>query len=87
MSKFVKGLTSMFGGSGRAQRMEKMNQITAQAQATETQKLAQERQVQELQNQQAEQETEISRARKTNRGRRLLLAATGEDGVQKTTVG
>jgi hypothetical protein len=84
MAKFIKGLSSMFGGGQREQRVA---QIQNQTQSQEQQRIAQERQVQQLQQEQQEGEIEAARARRVPRGRRLLLAATGEDGVQQATIG
>lgn len=84
MGKFLKGLGAIFGGgSGRQQRKE---QILEQTRATEQQQTAQVQQARVLQEEQQDQEEEISRARRAPKGRRLLLAATGEDGV-KATIG
>ncbi len=83
MGKFLKGLGAIFGGSQRQQRID---QINNQVRAEKIQEEAQIQQTRQLQEEQQDQEAEIARARRAPKGRRLLLAATGEEGV-KATIG
>lgn len=74
MNAVVEGVKSLFAAP-------KLPDTKAQDQAAS---VAIARQQQELQAQQAQRDSEIARARKAPKGRRLLLAATGETGISNT---
>jgi hypothetical protein len=76
MSQFVQGLQSLFGGGSSADKMAKR--------ALVEQRAALAKQREELQVKQARDQGELGRAYRAPRGRRLLLAATGEEGLSKT---
>lgn len=75
MGQFVKGVQSLFSGPDTRGQEEEV------ARQRQDQRIALDRQRQEVQNQQASEDANLGRAARAPRGRRLLLAATGEQGV------
>lgn len=82
MNDFVNGIKSLFGGG-----QDTSNLDAEAAKQREQQAIATERQKQDLQNAQGTTDQQLGRATRVPRGRRLLLAATGEAGVSKTLGG
>lgn len=78
MSKFVQGIQSLFSGTDNSAQQAEI------ARQREQQNITLTRQQQELQATEAEQNKQSGTAARQPRGRRLLLAATGEAGVQST---
>lgn len=86
MAKFVDGIKSLF--SGGADNSAQAAAIAGDnAKAREQQSIALDKQTQDLQVQGAEQDALAGRALRAPKGRRLLLAATGEQGVSSTLGG
>lgn len=81
MSKFVEGIQSLFSGPDTSK------QEAAAAKAREDQQIALDRQKQEVQNQQATEDQNLGKVARAPRGRRLLMAATGEQGVSSNLGG
>lgn len=81
MSKFVEGIQSLFSGP------DTKNQDAIAAKARQDQQIALDRQRQETQNQQATEDQNLGKVARAPRGRRLLLAATGEQGVSSNLAG
>jgi hypothetical protein len=82
MSKFVQGVKSLFTGVPDADNSEEIaRQEENLKKQREQQTLTLENQKQNLQQQEGEQTTAAGRASRVPRGRRLLLAATGEAGL------
>jgi hypothetical protein len=79
MGKFVEGVKSLFGG-GSNDDLARAQQRQAQ-QNREQQQVDIARQQQTLQNQQSDQDVQTGRALRIPRGRKLLLASTGEAGL------
>lgn len=75
MSKFVEGIQSLFSGP------DTRKQEADAAKARDDQRIALDRQKQEVQNQQATEDQNLGKVARAPRGRRLLMAATGEQGV------
>ncbi len=73
MSGFAKAIGNLF--SGRNARLAQIQQGNIAAQQRETQTLAQGKQIEAQQAEQAQQEVQLGRARRTPKGRRLLEAA------------
>lgn len=78
MSKFVDGIKSLFTRTDNSAQQAEIARQRAQQDISLT------RQQQQLQTQEAEQSKQAGAAARQPRGRRLLLAATGEAGVQST---
>ncbi|WP_398468540.1 hypothetical protein [Tardiphaga sp.] len=81
MSKFIDGIGSLFSGPDTS---------AADAQARksrEEQQIALARSRQDVQGQEAETDQQLGRASRAPKGRRLLLAATGESGVSSSLGG
>lgn len=81
MSQFVKGIQSLFSGP------DTKGQEAEAARQRQDQQITLDRQRQELQNQQATEDANLGKAARAPRGRRLLLAATGEQGVSNNLSG
>lgn len=81
MTKFVQRI---FTPSQTGVRQEQMRQSEARAKEQEA---LQARQMQRESEERADLETQVARARRQPKGRRLLLAATGEQGVASTLGG
>lgn len=81
MSKFVEGIQSLFSGP------DTRKQDADAAKARQDQQIALDRQRQETQNQQATEDQNLGKVARAPRGRRLLLAATGEQGVSSNLAG
>lgn len=77
MSKFIEGLKSLFTGPDTSA------QEAAARKAREDQQLQIAQQRSELQRERAEQDAALAGSIRPRRGRRLLMAATGEQGVKK----
>lgn len=73
MTNFISGISSLFGGESAATKEA--------AKAREAQSITLSKQTQDQQVAEAEQDQQLGRASRIPRGRRLLLAATGEQGV------
>lgn len=84
MTKFVQGVKSLFSGPDTSAQEQQNAQA---ASAREAQNLALQKQQETLQNQDATQQEQLGRVTRAPRGRRLLLAATGEQGVSTTLGG
>lgn len=81
MAKFVDGIKSLFTGPDTSK-------ADAQAaQARQDSLIAMDRQKQELQAQQATANEQLGKTTRAPKGRRLLLAATGEQGVSSSLSG
>jgi hypothetical protein len=82
MAKFAEGLKTLFTGQPAG---DNADQIAAQneqiAKQRETQSISLANQKQQLQQQEGEADKGVARASRTPRGRRLLLASTGETGL------
>lgn len=78
MAKFVDGIKSLFTGpdNSQAEAIAREN-----AKAREQQVISLDKQTETLQQQGAEQDQLAGRALRAPKGRRLLLAATGEQGL------
>lgn len=85
MSKFIKRIFTPSMSAQRRQAAETSS--TAAANRKTDQEAAQARQLQAEGQARAETESQISTARRAGRGRRLLMAATGEQGVRPSTLG
>lgn len=82
MSGFVKGIKTLINGPDTSAADSAAAQAQQQAdQAKQEQQVQLSRQQQTLQDQQTEQAARMGKAARTPPGRRLLLAATGEQGV------
>jgi hypothetical protein len=81
MGKFVEGVQSLFGGGSDDVAKAQARQV---AQQREQQQVDVSRQQQTLQNQEADQDVQTGKALRIPRGRRLLLASTGEGGLSST---
>ncbi|KIZ47388.1 MULTISPECIES: hypothetical protein [Rhodopseudomonas] len=77
MNAFVKGVQSLFSGPD----------TSAAKKQSEEQSLVLAKQAETLQNQDQEQQSQLAKVTRVPRGRRLLLAATGEQGVSSTLGG
>lgn len=84
MGDFVKGISTLLTGGApkKGPGANFQSDITAQREA---ERLAAAKQKEQLDQQEAEQDLRAGRATPVPRGRRLLLAATGEQGVAKST--
>lgn len=78
MTGFVQGVKTLFNGPDDSAAIAAKQDIAKQR---EQQALSLEKQKQDLQNQDATVTDQVGRASRVPRGRRLLLAATGEGGV------
>jgi hypothetical protein len=81
MSQFVNGIKSLFTGPDTSAQDKQI------AQQKEAQSISLSRQQQTEQNSDQEQSVQAGLASRQPRGRRLLLAATGEQGVNTTLGG
>lgn len=81
MTKFVQGVKSLFTGADDTAQQQIQMAKDDSAKQREAQQISLERQRQESQNAAAEADDAAARSRRGSRGRRLLLAATGEQGV------
>ena len=81
MSKFVDGIGSLFKGADTSAADRQI------AQQREDQQIALNKQTQDLQNQNSQQDKNLAGVIRQPKGRRLLLAATGERGVSSTLGG
>jgi hypothetical protein len=81
MSKFVDGISSLFSGPDTSAA------DAAAAKAKQDQQIALSRSQQETQNAAATADDNLGKAGRAPKGRRLLLAATGEGGVSSTLGG
>jgi hypothetical protein len=81
MAGFKQGISTLFNG------VDTSAQEAQATRAKETQRLTLERQRQDLQNSEAEGAVQTGKATRLPRGRRLLLAATGEEGLPGTLGG
>lgn len=82
MTQFVQGIKSLFTGQPSADNSAQIAQQNQQiAQQREQQNLQVEAQKQNLQQQESQQSGAAAAAGRVPRGRRLLLAATGETGL------
>jgi len=79
MSNFAKGVKAMF--TPRDTSAQEAEQEAEIAKQRETQQIAMANQKQTLQQQAGEADKGVARASRTPRGRRLLLASTGEAGL------
>lgn len=79
MSQFVQGIKSLFSAPDTSAQTQQI------ADAKQQQSVSLARQQQDEQNASAEQSTQQGLVSRQPRGRRLLLAATGESGVAKQT--
>jgi len=77
MSSFIEGLKALFTGPDTSKAEAEARK------AREDQQVQIARQTSELQQERATQEGTIASQRRAPRGRRLLFAATGEQGVKK----
>jgi Sec-independent protein translocase protein TatA len=84
MTKFVSGIKSLFSGPDTSAQEQ---QAAQEASAREAQSISLQKQQETLQNQDATQQSQLGRVARAPRGRRLLLAATGEQGVSTTLGG
>lgn len=83
MTQFVQGVKSLFTGKADGGQEEAMRaQQETVAKQREQQQLQLETQKQGLQQQEAITEGQSARTSRAPRGRRLLLASTGESGLQ-----
>ncbi len=83
MSNFIKGIGSLFGGkTSDTSQIDAQNKLAADQR--EQQNLQLDRQTQELQQQQQQQQAQLNQLTRAPKGRRLLMAATGEQGVNKS---
>lgn len=81
MNAFVKGVQTLFTGPDTSQ------QEAAAKRQREQQGISLDAQQQALQNQDSIENAQVAKATRVPKGRRLLLAATGESGVSSTLGG
>jgi hypothetical protein len=86
MSKFVDGIKSLFSGDS-SQNKANQDLLLQNQQQQEQQAIALDKQTQDLQAKNDEEDQLAGRALRAPKGRRLLLAATGENGVSNTLGG